>query len=45
MAILQANDSNFDELVLQSDIGIICKSSGEEDYVVYTTDLLSARPK
>ena len=31
--------------VLQSDIGIICKSSGEEEYVVYTTDLLSARPK
>ena len=33
------------KLVLQSDIGIICKSSGEEEYVVYTTDLLSARPK
>lgn len=25
------------KLVLQSDIGIICKSSGEEEYVVYTT--------
>ena len=33
------------KLVLQSDIGIICKNSGEEEYVVYTTDLLSARPK
>ena len=33
------------KLVLQSDIGIICKSNGEEEYVVYTTDLLSARPK
>lgn len=33
------------KLVIQSDIGLICKSSGEEQYVVYTTDLISAQPK
>lgn len=33
------------KIVLRSDIGLICKSSGENEYVVYTTDLVSARPK
>lgn len=33
------------KVVIQSDIGIICKSSGEGEYVVYATDLVSARPK
>lgn len=33
------------KLVLQSDIGIICKSSGEEEYVVYTTRPAVSRPK
>ena len=33
------------KVIIQSDIGVICKSSGEEQYVVYTTDLLSAQPK
>lgn len=32
-------------MVVQSDIGLICKSSGSDQYVVYTTDLVSARPK
>ena len=33
------------KVVVQSDIGLICKSSGSDQYVVYTTDLVSARPK
>ena len=33
------------KVVIQSDIGIICKSSGDEELIVYTTDLVSARPK
>ncbi|WP_290540309.1 MG2 domain-containing protein [Alistipes sp.] len=33
------------KVVLQSDIGIICKSNGDGELVVYTTDLVSARPK
>lgn len=37
--------SERSKLVIQSDIGIICKSSGDEEYVVYTTDLLTAQPK
>ena len=33
------------KVVIQSDIGIICKSSGDGELIVYTTDLVSARPK
>lgn len=33
------------KIVLRSDIGLICKSSGGDGYVVYATDLISARPK
>lgn len=33
------------KVVVQSDIGLICKSSGSDQYVVYTTDLVSARPQ
>ena len=33
------------KVVIQSDIGIICKSSGDRELIVYTTDLVSARPK
>ncbi|WP_295940664.1 MG2 domain-containing protein [uncultured Alistipes sp.] len=31
--------------VMQSDIGIICKSTGSNKYTIYTTDLVSAQPK
>ena len=37
--------SERSKVVLQSDIGIICKSNGDEELIVYTTDLVSARPK
>ena len=30
------------KVVVQSDIGLICKSSGSDQYVVYTTDLVPA---
>ena len=30
------------KVVIQSDIGIICKSSGDGELIVYTTDLVSA---
>lgn len=33
------------KVVVQSDIGIICKSSGEGEYVVFATDLVTAQPK
>lgn len=33
------------KVVIQSDIGIICKSSGDGELIVYTTDLVSARRK
>ena len=33
------------KVVIQSDIGIICKSSGDGELIVDTTDLVSARPK